>query len=476
VCSAERRGLPKWHPKLAAANRLVVALDKGTEVFLLDQVDPGSKPAANMPPAWRGLCVYYRVLPHEATRVYYLDTPDGLLAMRMTPHEAWAVSGIYAQWSHFHNAEQVLLLRNKASGKELDPRFFNDAERRRFDEADAAEWSQWIANGVVRLLPPEEEAQVSRDQIFASPLRYVRTTKGGPEDPDWKAKSRLVIPGHLDPQLGEFRTDSPTTSALAIAMCTSIAASLGWPGQTFDVATAFLSGEKTDRQVYIRAPRDGLPAIEGMTAVTPLQVMEVVKGAYGLAEAPRLWYLRARKLLEQAGFKELAVSRAVFRLASQDGRLVGLCTLHVDDGLLYGNPKDPTFKSALAQVNRLFNIKEWHSLSADKGAKYLGAVWRQSADCHTIVMDMAEYISTIEWPEVLRARMPADQPLSPAELTAYRSLLMKLAWPVRHVLPQYAYSVSSLASQSTKATGEYARSFISFSLQLLLHQEKIGHT
>ena len=62
--------------------------------------------------------------------------------MRMTPHEAWAVSGIYAQWSHFHNAEQALLLRKKASGKELDPRFFNDAERRRFDEADAAEWSQ----------------------------------------------------------------------------------------------------------------------------------------------------------------------------------------------------------------------------------------------------------------------------------------------------------------------------------------------
>ena len=53
--------------------------------------------------------------------------------------------------------------------------------------------------------------------------------------------------------------------------------------------------------------------------------------------------------------------------------------------------------------------------------------------------------------------MPADQPWSSAELTAYRSLLMKLAWPVRHVLPQYAYSVSSLASQSTKATGEHAR-------------------
>ena len=146
-------------------------------------------------------------------------------------------------------------------------------------------------------------AKVPRDQIFASPLRYVRVVKGDPEGTDWKPKSRLVIPGHLDPQLGEFRTDSPTASALAISVCTAIAVSLGWQGQTFDVAIAFLSGEKTERQVYIRAPREGLPAAAGTDSISPLRIKEALKGAYGLAEAPRFWYLRARKLLEQAGFK-----------------------------------------------------------------------------------------------------------------------------------------------------------------------------
>ena len=110
--------------------------------------------------------------------------------------------------------------------------------------------------------------------------------------------------------------------------------------------------------------------------------------------------------------KEHAVSRAVFRLASPDGKLAGLCTLHVDDGLLYGDPKCKTFRSALAQVNRLFNIKEWHSLQGDKGAKYLGAVWKQSADCHAIGMDMAERSGIIEWPKALRARTPSEQRLS----------------------------------------------------------------
>ena len=137
----------------------------------------------------------------------------------------------------------------------------------------------------------------------------------------------------------------PTASALAISTRTAAAVSLGWQGQTFDVATAFQSGEKTERQVYIRAPREGLPATAGTDSISPLRIMEALKGAYGLAEAPRLWYLRARKLLEQAGFKELAVARAVFRLVSPEGKLAGLCTLHVDDGLLYGDPRRRTVKN-----------------------------------------------------------------------------------------------------------------------------------
>ena len=79
-----------------------------------------------------------------------------------------------------------------------------------------------------------------------------------------KAKSRLVVPGHKDPDLGEFRTDSPTTSTLAVQVTAAIAVSMDWEGETFDVSTAFLSGKETTRNVYVRAPKDGLPAVEGL--------------------------------------------------------------------------------------------------------------------------------------------------------------------------------------------------------------------
>ena len=74
MCSSARNRLPKWHSRLAAANRLVVALGQGEQVFLLDQLrdSPDAVAPDQMPLPWQGLCIYSRVLPREQTRVYYL--------------------------------------------------------------------------------------------------------------------------------------------------------------------------------------------------------------------------------------------------------------------------------------------------------------------------------------------------------------------------------------------------------------------
>ena len=40
----------------------------------------------------------------------------------------------------------ALLLRFKENKKELDPRFFDAAEKAEFDKADKKEWSQWLSN------------------------------------------------------------------------------------------------------------------------------------------------------------------------------------------------------------------------------------------------------------------------------------------------------------------------------------------
>ena len=64
---------------------------------------------------------------------------------------------------------------------------------------------------MVKPLTVQEEREVPKDKIFSSPLRFDRTNEGE-KTKVLKAKSRLVVPGHKDPDLGEFRTGSPTTS------------------------------------------------------------------------------------------------------------------------------------------------------------------------------------------------------------------------------------------------------------------------
>ena len=173
------------------------------------------------------------------------------------------------------------------------------------------------------------------------------------------------MPGHKDPELGDFRRDIPTTSTLAVQVAVSVAVSKSWPGETFDVSTAFLSGKATTRQVYVRAPGEGLPAVEDEKAVRPRGLLEILKGAYGLAEAPRLWYLRARELLAKCGFEELRVCRSVFCLRDADKHLRGIVTLHVDDGLIFGDPNEKTYREARKKINEHFNIKEWNKLDAE---------------------------------------------------------------------------------------------------------------
>ena len=250
--------------------RLTIMLNSDGKTKLHDDTGIGSRKMAE---EWKGVTVYYNAQDTLDTKqVCFLDTPCGMIPFWMTPEEQDDVKHIYECW------KQVYTLQLKAGAKELDPRLFNAIERAAFNESDAEEWHQWIKNRVVKPLTAYEERQVPKDKIFSSPLRFVRTNKGE-KTKALKAKSRLVVPGHRDPDLGEFRTDSPTTSTLAVQVTAAVAVSMDWEGETFDVSTAFLSGKETSRNVYLRAPKEGLPAVEGHKAIKPLGVLELLKGA-----------------------------------------------------------------------------------------------------------------------------------------------------------------------------------------------------
>ncbi len=75
----------------------------------------------------------------------------------------------------------------------------------------------------------------------------------------------------------------------------------------------------------------------------PYQLLQVLKGAYGLVEATRLWYLQARNLVTDIGFKEIRMARAVFTYMVGNV-LKAWLVLPVDDGMLSGDEEDPDYQ------------------------------------------------------------------------------------------------------------------------------------
>ena len=175
--------------------RLSIMLNKEGNTKLLDDSGIGAR---KMSEDWKGVTVYYNAQEAiDVKKVCFLDTPAGMIPFWMTEDEMTDVNHIYECW------KQVYTLQMKSGAKELDPKFFDALERAELNKSDAEEWAQWVNNRVIRPLTALEEREVPRDKIFSAPLRFVRTNKGE-KNKELKAKSRLVVPGHKDPDLGEL--------------------------------------------------------------------------------------------------------------------------------------------------------------------------------------------------------------------------------------------------------------------------------
>ena len=235
----------------------------------------------------------------------------------------------------------------------------------------------------------------------------------------------------------------------------TIAVSLGWKAWCFDVETAFLSGKATAREIYVRAPKDGLLATDTTSYVQPFALLQVLKSISGLTEAPRLWYLMAREVFEKAGYKELRMSKSTFVLIDEAGLSQSICNLHVDDGFLVGNPSDKGFQAAFARICELFSIKEWVCLM-DKEHKYLGVQTFQNAD-GSVTESMEDYVSNLK-PIPVARKDPDDRDLTDgAERKAFRSLVMQLRWPAQKPLTQLLYGVSALAQKVNEAKVKHVK-------------------
>ena len=149
-----------------------------------------------------------------------------------------------------------------------------------------------LAHGAVEGIPNEEF--VSRERCINS--RGLLVNKAGKER-RWLCRARWICGGQHDPDLGKFETTSPTAMMLAYTILLTLCLQWGWETWVAHVSAAFLQGEALARTepVYVLIPRN-LPA--AVTAWLAAQLgpkcrhdtVKLVKGIFGLAGSPRVWY------------------------------------------------------------------------------------------------------------------------------------------------------------------------------------------
>ena len=194
------------------------------------------------------------------------------------------------------------------------------------------EWQSWLENKVTAIV---KGRGVPRARVIGS--RWVLTWKKS-SDPDGRSvtpKARLVLVGFQDPDLGRIATDSPTLRKESKHVILSICASKGWVIWGADIKTAFLSGDASNRDLFFKPPKE----VQEIMGLEPDDVLQLEKAAYGLAEAPRAWFLRLSRELAAVGLTVSQLDPCVFILRCEHScELLGVCGVHVDD-LLGGGTK-----------------------------------------------------------------------------------------------------------------------------------------
>lgn len=371
---------------------------------------------------------------------------DGSLRTRLNPklprrnrrnrllHEAF-----FAYGPNWDGASECYLTKGKKT-KEVKYRQVSEEVRQQFRDAMNKEWSGWLDLDAVTVLSPSEvrRRRIPRERWIKT--RFVLTDKNEPfrtpqRDMPVLPKARLVVWGHVDPELPFLKTDAPTISELATHLIYQAAASWGSPLVHGDIKQAFLSGVEVEKQTYLIPPVEGLPGVEPGSLLVPR------KAIYGYADAPRCFWLKLSQEAEKAGWVQSKLEKALFYFYDSQGKLCGLGGPHVDDWVATGSGNE--FEAALKRLRSKFQWGEWKI----DDFTHCGRQVKRDRD-GSVVVSQQPYLDKIK--PMIPDAGSRGKPLSDRELGAGRSVLGNLGWAAKQTQPGASFSVSRPLGELTK--------------------------
>ncbi|CAE7496514.1 GIP [Symbiodinium sp. CCMP2592] len=377
-----------------------------------------------------------------------------------------------------HMLKKAKTERSKAKQleKEIPRSQIPDEVRPLFIEAERKQWNEHLEHKALEIMDVQSSlrtrAEVPKERILLSRYAYrdkaMGKRKACPETP-WRAKARLVVGGHLDPDLGGgLTTDSPTINRSSLIVLLQLAASLRWELSAGDIQAAFLNGLEIQRELFMEQPRGG---VEGLD---PRQLPRIRKGIFGLVESPRMWYDRLDQVLTEEIFvidgvhhrlRPCPLDPCVYLLQAEgELRPRAYIGIHVDDLIILA-PRE--VRLALQEkISALFPVDSWESEEFD----YIGS--RITVKDGTVVVNQAAFVEgrlfTIEVPK----NQEGDQPAAEEQMIDNKSLIGALSWLASQSRPDLLCPVA-LAQQLQRApTTDDVRFTNTTALRAEAHKDK----
>ena len=113
------------------------------------------------------------------------------------------------------------------------------------------------------------------------------------------------------------------------------------------------------------------------------------KAAYGLAEAPRAWFLRLSREMAAAGLQVSQLDPCLYSLKNASGELVGVCGVHVDDIIGGGTPE---MDAVLSKMRQKLPFGDYRTYTI----RYTGIEIRQDPQSRAIEIGQEGYIDSLE--------------------------------------------------------------------------------
>ena len=303
------------------------------------------------------------------------------------------------------------------------------------------EWNSWIENKVTSLC---KSKGIDPDRIIRARWVLVWKKSSDPDDKGKTPKARLVLVGWQDPELGQVATDSPTLRKESKSLVLSICAAQKWRIWGADIKTAFLSGDPQQRGIYFRPP----PEIKEWMGLDSDDLFRLEKAAYGLAEAPRQWFLRLTRELKEVGLVASRLDPCLYYLR-RNSKLVGICGIHVDD-LLGGGTKE--MDTILANLKKRLPFGDYRTYTI----RCTGVEIRQNPNTMEIEVGQENYVENLK--EV--PTKPLGQASTPLQNpTIMRACAGQLAWVATSTRPDVAFLASYLQGVQDRATVSHVTMF-----------------